>query len=397
MQVMVRATGVRPSELEIVERKGLGHPDSICDSLAENLSLALCRAYLDRFGEILHHNVDKALLVGGRARPAFGGGEILEPIEIHLAGRATARVGDVAIPIAELAHESTRAWFRKNLRAVDFDRHVRLQSHVRPGSVELRGLFEKSGSSRIRLANDTSCGVGYAPLSPLEELVLELERQLNSPEFLRRNPAGGEDVKVMATRSSNVVSITVSRAFIGAELGSMADYEAAKAVVLERATALARSRFAEVRTRVNAADDVERGGVYLTVTGTSAEAGDDGEVGRGNRLNGLITPNRPMSLEAVAGKNPVTHVGKLYNIVARAAAESIARELAPDVARAEVFLSSRIGDAVNEPAIAEVRLELADPARVGELERSAIELVHAELDRLDSIPTRLLEGTLSVI
>jgi S-adenosylmethionine synthetase len=50
--------------------------------------------------------------------------------------------------------------------------------------------------------------------------------------------------------------------------------------------------------------------VYLTVTGTSAEAGDDGEVGRGNRVNDLITPYRPISLEAAAGKNPVTHVGQ---------------------------------------------------------------------------------------
>ena len=76
-------------EVEIVERKGLGHPDTICDALAENLSLALSRFYLERFGAILHHNVDKGLLCGGAARPAFGGGEVTEPIEIYLAGRAT--------------------------------------------------------------------------------------------------------------------------------------------------------------------------------------------------------------------------------------------------------------------------------------------------------------------
>jgi S-adenosylmethionine synthetase len=67
---------------------------------------------------------------------------------------------------------------------------------------------------------------------------------------------------------------------------------------------------------VNAADDLQAGSVYLTVTGTSAEAGDDGEAGRGNRVNGLITPYRPMTMESAAGKNPVTHVGKISNVCA---------------------------------------------------------------------------------
>jgi S-adenosylmethionine synthetase len=49
---------------EIVERKGLGHPDTICDALAETLSRNLCREHRDRFGTVLHHNVDKALLYG---------------------------------------------------------------------------------------------------------------------------------------------------------------------------------------------------------------------------------------------------------------------------------------------------------------------------------------------
>ena len=68
---------------------------------------------------------------------------------------------------------------------------------------------------------------------------------------------------------------------------------------------------------VNALDDPkasDESGIYLTVTGLSAEQGDDGEVGRGNRVNGLITPSRAMSLEAAAGKNAVAHVGKLYNL-----------------------------------------------------------------------------------
>ena len=87
--------------LEIVERKGLAHPDSLCDALAENLSVALSRYYIERFGIILHHNVDKALLCGGAARAAFGGGEVMEPIDIYLAGRATGEFKGIEVAAAK--------------------------------------------------------------------------------------------------------------------------------------------------------------------------------------------------------------------------------------------------------------------------------------------------------
>ena len=74
--------------VEIVERKGIGHPDTICDALAEELSRNLCAYYLENFGLVLHHNVDKALLWGGSSLPKYGGGQIKAPIEIFLAGRA---------------------------------------------------------------------------------------------------------------------------------------------------------------------------------------------------------------------------------------------------------------------------------------------------------------------
>jgi S-adenosylmethionine synthetase len=93
--------------VEVVERKGLGHPDTICDALADALSRNLCREYRRRFGQILHHNVDKALLCGGRAAPQFGGGSVLAPIDIHLGGRATSEVGSDSVPIREIAVEGS--------------------------------------------------------------------------------------------------------------------------------------------------------------------------------------------------------------------------------------------------------------------------------------------------
>ncbi len=67
MRDLVLSPLATSDDVEVVERKGAGHPDTICDALAETLSRNLCREYQSRFGYILHHNVDKALLCGGRA------------------------------------------------------------------------------------------------------------------------------------------------------------------------------------------------------------------------------------------------------------------------------------------------------------------------------------------
>lgn len=386
--------GLVPGDLEIVERKGLGHPDTICDALAERLSAALSAFYLARFGVILHHNVDKALLVGGAARPAFGGGEVLEPIEIHLAGRAVTRVGDVDVPVKELAIEGAREWLRANLRSLDADRHVRIQVHVRPGSVDLGQLYSRREAGT--LSNDTSYGVGFAPLSELERLVLKLEREMSSVAFRSAHPEGGEDVKLMAFRQGGRVALTVARAFVGRHLADLDAYWAAKASLSDHLVERARRSFDEVDVVVNASDGTSPGSVYLTVTGTSAEAGDDGEVGRGNRVNGLITPYRPMSLEAAAGKNPVSHVGKLYNLTANEAAEAICRELVADVRYAEVFLLSRIGHPITEPEVVHVRLGLADPSRLEVVAPRAREVVADVVAALPGLWRRIILGEITV-
>jgi S-adenosylmethionine synthetase len=167
--------------VEIVERKGTGHPDSICDALAETASLALCRLYRERFGVILHHNIDKALLLGGAAQPGFGGGRVTKPIEIFLAGRATRRFKGVVLPVEDIVEQACRAWLRDHLKALDADRHVKLHILLRPTSEALEKLFPSAPGAAAILANDTSCGVGYAPLSPLERAVYAVERHLNAP------------------------------------------------------------------------------------------------------------------------------------------------------------------------------------------------------------------------
>lgn len=372
VETLERSPPARRS-IEIVERKGLGHPDTICDMLSERLSVALSKHYRDRFGLIHHHNVDKALLAAGRSAPAFGGGRLLEPIDIYLAGRATMDIEGEKVPVEELARNAVTDWFGAHFHALDPERHVHVHCLVRPGSSDLVDVFRRQEKTGILLCNDTSCGVGFAPLTELERMVLEVERDLNAPDRKAAIPASGQDIKVMGVRDGDAITLTVACAFIGQFLGSLKAYADAK----EQLAARARERAGTVSSRpvdvqVNTADDLEREAVYLTVTGTSAESGDDGETGRGNRANGLITPLRPMTMEAAAGKNPVTHVGKLYNTTARLIAEAAVAEIEA-VTDAECYLVSRVGAPIDQPQIALVRVRTAD----GEIAPETVEQIDA--------------------
>ncbi|MEM2308814.1 MAG: methionine adenosyltransferase, partial [Sulfolobales archaeon] len=316
---VLRITPTQELPVELVERKGLGHPDYIADAVAEASSVALSKYYTERFGLILHHNVDKVLVVGGQSSPVFGGGEVLHPIYIIVAGRATEFVsvgGSLErIPIGTIVVGAVKDWIKRNFRFLDPDRHVVVDYMIRSGSVDLVKTFE-AGAKSVPLANDTSFGVGFAPLTTLEKLVLEAERELNSPKVKSELPEVGEDIKVMGLRVGNKIKLTVAVALISHLIPDSDHYMSVKEEignrVLDLATKIAPN--AEVEVNVNTADNPKLGVYYLTVTGTSAEHGDDGATGRGNRACGLITPMRRMSLEATAGKNPVSHVGKLYNV-----------------------------------------------------------------------------------
>jgi S-adenosylmethionine synthetase len=144
---------------------------------------------------------------------------------------------------------------------------------------------------------------------------------------------------------------------------------------------------------VNAGDDLAAGNVFLTVTGTSAEAGDDGQAGRGNRVNGLITPGREMTIESVAGKNPVTHVGKLYNLAAGLLAERLVTSL-DDVRAADCRMVSQIGQPIDEPQLIDVRLTGADPERDADLAAEVERITREELDHLPRLAEELVRGSL---
>ncbi len=378
-------------DAEIVERKGIGHPDTICDYLAENLSRELCLWYLKEYGAVMHHNVDKALLVGGVARAEFGGGEVIEPIEIYLVGRAILEKDGKRLDAHDLAVESAKRWLRENIKNLDVEKHVVIHTKIKPGSKDLVELFERfQKKGEVPLANDTSFGVGYAPLDSLERAVFEAERFLNSEEMKKEHPEIGEDIKVMGVRIRDKFRLTIALAFVGKYIKDIQDYfqkkEEIHKKVKERVEAIVSK---EVDIFINTADSRENNSVYITVTGTSAEQGDDGQVGRGNRVNGLITPYRPMSLEAAAGKNPISHIGKIYNRVANLIAQRVVEEV-EEVEEAYCYIVSQIGKPINEPQVLDVSVRTKKDLK--SLEELVRKIAQEELDKMPEVWKGFVEG-----
>ncbi|MDI6846335.1 MAG: methionine adenosyltransferase [Candidatus Saccharicenans sp.] len=338
--------------VEIVERKGKGHPDSLCDGAAEELSIALSEIYRRETGCIQHHNVDKAVLVGGSSSADFGGGRVIEPAELYIVGRATRSYRGKNLFEEKELEERIRSWMMGQLPHLKED-HFKVKLLIRSGSVDLMSIF--ADNDVAPRSNDTSLAVGYAPLSQLEKLVLETEKFLNSPEGKKLFPALGEDIKVMGVRKGEAIKLTIAAAFVSSEVKDRETYEQLKREVVSYLLNgfVQKFTFRPVEIVINNADTAET--AYLTVTGTSAEAGDDGQVGRGNRANGLITPYRPMSLEAVAGKNPVSHVGKIYSIMSQLIADRIKEEL-PEASQIYVYMVSQINEPITDPQALNVEL-----------------------------------------
>ncbi len=382
-------------EVEIVERKGIGHPDSVSDGIAESVSRALSRYYLKEYGKILHHNTDQVEVVGGQSAPQFGGGKVLEPTYILLSGRATTKVGNDRIPFKSIAIKATREFLNSNFKHLDLDSDVMIDCRIGHGSVDLTEIYD---TSKLR-ANDTSFGVGFAPYTDTERLVYETERYLNGPALKSKLPAIGYDIKVMGFRQGGTINLTVAAAYVDKFVKDDPEYFSVKSELKELiAKNAAKVTNEPVKIFVNTADD-ENGkgtGHYLTVTGMSMENGDGGSVGRGNRVSGLITPYRPMSMEAAAGKNPVTHVGKLYNVLSNMIAQDIVKEHPGDVQEVHVRIVSQIGRRIDDPHVASIQVIYADNADQSKIKNNIRNLADDRLANIGNLTNLFVEGKVSV-
>ena len=375
---------------EYVERKGLGHPDSLIDGIVENVSVKLGEAYVEEAGVILHHNVDKGLIVGGAADVGFGTGKITKPIEIIVAGRAAQEFGGKKIDVDAIAKAATEEYLRAHTRFLDIRTETVIGSKILKGSQDLNGIFSRAQD--VPLANDTSFGVGFAPFTETEALVLETERYLNGKDYKASNPSVGEDVKVMGVREGEKITLTIGIAFVSKFINDINEYVKIKESVKNDVIKLAAQKTTkDVEVVINHGDHHEKGDVYITKSGLSCESGDDGAVGRGNRVNGLITPFRNMSLEAAAGKNPVSHIGKIYNIVAREMAGDIVR-LYPQIKECNVSIVSQIGRKIDDPRSLYIETKMDKGQSIDQIRTKVTDIASETLQNIGYISREMAQG-----
>ena len=386
-------TPIEQQRIELVERKGIGHPDSLMDGIAESVSRALCKAYFEECGAVLHHNTDQGEVVGGETIPAFGGGKVIRPIYVLLVGRATKQFNGIHIPTDAIAIRAAREYIRQTLTNANMEQDVIVDGRLGEGSTDLRDVFRPCQENMPR-ANDTSFGVGHAPFSETETIVKAVSDFIDGP-LRKKYPAIGQDVKIMGLRDSDTITLTLAAAIVGRYCSGIREYLELKQLMADEISKVARKHTSrQVKVDVNTADDPDKGSVFLTVIGTSAEMGDDGSVGRGNRCNGLITPNRPMSMEATSGKNPINHIGKIYNLLAT----QVARDCVAQVDGIEeiyIRILSQIGNPIDQPLVASAQIIPQDGVKFRTVTHEVEGIINSSLEDVTCITGKVINGELS--
>ena len=378
--------------IELVERKCLGHPDSLADGIAESISQALCRTYLEEFGAVLHHNTDQGEVVAGESAPKFGGGKMIRPIYVLIDGRATKHFEGVTISTDAVAVEAAHAYIHKILPELNLQRDVIIDCRLGTGSTDLRDVF-KPCQGRIPRSNDTSFGVGHAPFSEVETITKSSAAYIDT-KLRKKYPAIGQDIKIMGLRDRDTITLTIACAIVDKYCANIKEYVEYMDILKEHiGTVAKKSTKRKVVVHVNTADDIKNESVFLTVTGTSAEMGDDGSVGRGNRCNGLITPNRPMSMEATSGKNPINHIGKIYNLLSTIMARECVEKV-DGIEELYVRLLSQIGKPIDHPLMASVQVLPSKGFTLKDLNSEIEGIVNENLANVTCITEKVISGEL---
>ena len=320
---------------EVVERKGLGHPDTLADALSERMSVAYSRYCRDTFGAILHHNLDKLYLRGGHARTGLGYHEMTEPTLLLIGGRVSTSFAGQPIDhrglFEQIAHEyladvlphfDVSTWLRIEHMTTDRSRYP---TWFHPESIE--DLPEV----RRPTASDTVAVTAWWPHTPTERIVLALERHLNQEGKGPRYTDLGQDIKVLARRQGHRLDITMGIPVQSRAVTTVDAYHDVLHALQPQLNAVAAesAESLEVRMHLNTSGDNPYRGKqqYLLGSGTCLEFGEEGFVGRGNLACGLVPIHRPKSVEAPYGKNPTYHAGKVYTIFAEQIARSIYEEV----------------------------------------------------------------------
>ena len=371
--------GPAAAPAEIVERKGLGHPDTLADALAERMSVAYSRHCQQQYGAVLHHNLDKLYLRGGHCRIGLGDFEMTEPVTLVIGGRVSASFAGQPIPYRELFEETARGYLGTVLPHFDHGHWLRIE-HATTSRSRFPSWFHPASLEDLPeldcpAASDTAVVTAWHPETSAERVTLALERHLNREGAGPRYPELGQDIKVMTVRQGQHLDITVNVAVHPAAASDTDAYDAILAKVhgeLDQLAGTVLAGTAAHRLTLNTGDGNPFRGkrCYLLGTGSCLEFGEEGFVGRGNTPAGYIPLQRPKSAEAAFGKNPVYHAGKVYSVHAAQIARRVHEETG---AAATVTIASRHSDPLRQPAFTDVTVHGdADPRAVQEIAATSL-------------------------
>lgn len=387
------ARSVEDGSVEIVERKGTGHPDTLADAISERISREFSKRAIEQLGAVPNHWVDKVVVKGGACEIAFGSGRITRPIGIFIFGKvANPNLGDSSL-FEDVANQEIVAHFADVFGDLlqPRDLEVTIETTSTLGAGRSNDWYKPESLPVLwtddATSNDASICCSFAPLSPLEHFVLELERQFMEGHLRLEFPQIGSDIKILACRNGKQVELTLALPFVCTRTPSRAAYDQALSDIRARVRNLAfealKAQCDQIEVFTNTRDTESE--IYMTHCGSCVDTGDVGVVGRGNRLNGLITPLRPMSIEAPMGKNPRYHSGKLYSIVSQRIADRIFEQLG---VRNEVYISARTGDPIDKPFNVSVLIDCHDSKKI----QSVIEaIVERELEDPRMLTLSILE------
>lgn len=402
---------INNTQFEVVETKGKGHPDNICDTLAKKISSNYSHYCMEKYGVILRHMIDKLSILGGGSKVKFRFGEMINPIRVLINGRFTDRFENEVIDYMQIVSTTVKSYMKEIFPLLDVERFVLIIDNTHhnegPGVVynsdnttknERQNFFEvKNTSDLLRHSNgfrcnDTSTTVSYYPASNLEQVVLSIEQFLNSTNYNSAHKWVGSDIKVMGIRKNNDIEITSCVPLISKYVTNLKDYKLKLEGIKEDILNIVKQKFpnSPIKIYLNTRDNYEKNDLYLTAIGSAIESGDEGAVGRGNRSRGVIPFCRNFSMEASCGKNPVYHTGKLFTAIG----DTISKKIY-EIYKIEniVYCTSKMGDNIVEPW--NVSIELHDEVSKKTIEEIEL-LVEKEISDHKNITSKIIDGQIKL-
>jgi S-adenosylmethionine synthetase len=101
-----------------------------------------------------------------------------------------------------------------------------------------------------------------------------------------------------------------------------------------------------------------------------------------------------MSMEATSGKNPINHIGKIYNLLSTEIAHSVVEEV-DGIRQLQLRLLSQIGSPIDQPHVADAMLVTEDGVEIDDIEAEVRAAVDEELAAVTDVTEQVIEGDVS--